>query len=251
MCIALQPGIIYGPIFSRRLGRSLGINILPVTKKVCSFDCVYCEYGRTTEHTLLPAGNDLPDLDEILTAVAHALKKPRTIEYLTFSGNGEPTLHPDFPDIVRGVRELLKRKRPESKLAIFSNASRLCAKEVAEAILIIDKPMLKLDAGSQEMFEGINRPVSDLHFDDILVGLQKIPHAIIQSILIEGEISNLNEDAYEEWAGVLNRLRPHKIHIYSIERPTAESGVRYVSPEKLRQIQYDLKNRFNLDVDAF
>ena len=102
--MSLQSGIIYGPILSRRLGRSLGINLLPAKRKVCSFDCVYCQYGYTHDLNLHPMRAELPKPPEVFEAVEAALKKPRSMDYLTFSGNGEPTIHPDFPEIVRGVK---------------------------------------------------------------------------------------------------------------------------------------------------
>ena len=198
--IALQPGIIYGPILSRRLGRSLGINLLPANRKVCSFDCIYCQYGCTNDLVLNPIRSTLPKPPEVFAAVEAALKKPRNIDYLTFSGNGEPTIHPDFPEIVRGVLAIKNKLRPEAKLAILSNSSRVNDPEVAAALRLFDAPIMKLDAGDQETFSAINRPVSSLKIDEIVSGLQRLPILVIQSVLVNGEITNVRGEAFERWA---------------------------------------------------
>jgi wyosine [tRNA(Phe)-imidazoG37] synthetase (radical SAM superfamily) len=249
--ISLQSGIIYGPILSRRLGRSLGINLLPVTHKVCSFDCVYCQYGRTDILTIDPPHNIFPGVDEVLESVAYALSKPRTINYLTFSGNGEPTPHPDFAEIVEGVKHLRDQLRPTSKIAIFSNGSRLFRKEMISAINLIDLPMMKLDAGDLLTFGKINRPVNEVGFVDILDGLRTNNKLLIQSMLIDGEISNIHGEAYELWAEKLSILKPDAVHIYSTERPTADKNIKSVSRKKLEMIQEDLAERFGLRVQAY
>jgi len=149
----LQSEIIYGPIHSRRLGRSFGINLMPKNLKVCSFDCIYCQYGKTTEHTLSPSLTELPTVQEVLDKVERAFKKPRTIEFLTFSGNGEPTLHPDFLEIVQGVYHLKNRLRADTKLVILSNSSCVSNPDVLEALGLMDVAMMKLDVGDQATFQ--------------------------------------------------------------------------------------------------
>ena len=249
--IALQPGIIYGPILSRRLGRSLGINLLPANRKVCSFDCIYCQYGCTNDLVLNPIRSTLPKPPEVFAAVEAALKKPRNIDYLTFSGNGEPTIHPDFPEIVRGVLAIKNKLRPEAKLAILSNSSRVNDPEVAAALRLFDAPIMKLDAGDQETFSAINRPVSSLKIDEIVSGLQRLPILVIQSVLVNGKITNVRGEAFERWAERLAALHPRMVQIYSTERPTAQNEVVCVSPEKLKIIATELNERHGLNVHAY
>jgi len=249
--IPLQKDIIYGPVLSRRLGRSLGINLLPTDRKVCSFDCVYCQYGRTTEPTFSPGVDDLPTISDVVAAVEKALKKPHTIDTLTFSGNGEPTLHPQFPEIVRSIKRLRDDFRPEVKLAVLSNSSRVMDSAIVDALSLLDAPMMKLDAGDEITLREINQPVARLHLEDILIGLQSVKNLMIQCVFIEGEVSNSSGQAYEQWASKLSILRPRKVHIYSTERPTPRSDVGCLSPKKLRSIEEDLQKRFDLNVDAF
>ncbi|MCB2202595.1 radical SAM protein [bacterium] len=249
--ISLQPSIIYGPIHSRRLGRSLGINLMPVNRKVCSFDCVYCQYGGTQEVLLSPMRSTLPTPTEVFAAVEAALRKPRTIDYLTFSGNGESTIHPDFPEIVRGVKAIQARLRPEAKLAILSNSSRVYDLEVAAALRLIDAPMMKLDAGDEATFQAINRPTGGLTLQKILDGLGRLPTLMIQSALMDGDVSNVRGSAYEAWVAALDKLQPQKVHIYSTERPTAENDIRCVPPARLEQIASELRDELGLDAQAF
>jgi wyosine [tRNA(Phe)-imidazoG37] synthetase (radical SAM superfamily) len=249
--ISLQPKIIYGPIFSRRLGRSLGINLLPVKIKTCSFDCLYCQYNQTTDWTLSPDRDTLPAPDEVFEAVEKALKKPRSMDFLTFSGNGEPTIHPDFPEIVKGVRRLLDQYRPDAKLALLSNSTMVSSPVIQEVLRLIDAPMMKLDAGDEATFQAINRPVEGLHLEGIIEGLRQIPHLMIQSVLVDGEVSNVRGDAYQAWKATLVDLQPQTIHIYSTERPTMSGEVVRVGPERLLEIEEELTGKLKLNAQAF
>jgi len=249
--IPLQTGIVYGPILSRRLGRSLGINLLPRNKKVCSFDCVYCQYGPTEELTLSPKREILPSVDDVLVAVESALKKPRTIDYLTFSGNGEPTIHPDFPEIICEIKTLKQRLRPDAKLAILSNASMVTNSDVISALSMVDRPMMKLDVGNQGAFNAINHPVMGLNLSDIITGLHYVQGLIIQSVLIDGEFTNIDARNYDNWVQVLRELEPVEIQIYSSERPTALNNVKCVPPQKLKRIEEDLRVTYGLNCVAY
>lgn len=249
--ISLQESIIYGPVFSRRLGRSFGINLLSTTCKICSFDCIYCEYGPTGCHTLNPPEGLLPGVEEILFAVEKSLRKPHSMDCLTFSGNGEPTLHPKFPEIVKGVKQLRDDIRPSVKLAVLSNGTQLNNPEVFTALSNVDLPMMKLDGGDAETVGKINRPVSSVKFEDIFEGLKALPGMIIQSMLPNGVVSNTQGEEYVSLAEALKVLNPACVHIYSIERPPAINGVKPVPPKNLFEIKKDLSDRFGLRVKAF
>ena len=249
--IALQPGIIYGPVLSRRLGRSIGINLLPVDRKVCSFDCVYCQYGRTAVLETAPSCEMMPSTETVLWAVEKALKKPRTIDVLTFSGNGEPTLHPDFNEIVREVRELVDRVRPNVGIGLLSNASRAMEDEIQSALQWIDLPIMKLDAGDPETFQAINRPINAIKFESIVSGLKSIKNLVLQSVLIDGDVSNTKGAAFSAWKELIGGLHPKKVQIYSSERPTAESSVSCVGGNRLKKIAEDLRSIYGVDAEAF
>jgi wyosine [tRNA(Phe)-imidazoG37] synthetase (radical SAM superfamily) len=249
--IPLQSEIIYGPIFSRRLGRSLGINLLPIDRKVCTFDCVYCQYGPGKVSDASVNGGEFPSVSDVLLKVEKALKKPRTIDYLTFSGNGEPTIHPDFPEIVEGVISLRERLRPDAKLAILSNSSRVDQPSIHAALERFDMPMMKLDAGDPHTFQAINRPAKSIDFWAIVAGLGSIPNLMVQSMLIDGKLSNVRGDAYHAWVDLLIELRPRETHIYSLDRPTACDDVELVTPQMIQRIAAELWEHHQLLVKAF
>ena len=234
--LSLETGIVYGPVLSRRLGLSLGINLLPSGYKLCSFDCIYCHYGRTHVKTMQPAARDLPWTQEVLRAVEVALRKTPDVDYLTFSGNGEPTLHPAFPEIAAAVARLRDRVAPDVKLALFSNATTLQREDVRAALAHFEMPMLKLDAGDPETLAAINGPAPELTWTSLLEGLKAMPGAIIQSVLVEGPVSNARVAALAAWAAALAEIRPAHVYIYSTEYPVPEAGVAQVLPYQLQQI---------------
>ncbi len=171
--LPLERTIIYGPLRSRRLGLSLGVNLLPPNEKVCSFDCVYCHYGRTTAQTLRPYGLNLPSVPRVRRAVARALRCHPDVTALTFSGNGEPTLYPAFPEIVDQVVSLRRALAPGVKIALFSNATTARRRDIQATLAQFDAPILKLDAGDMETLARINRPVPEVTLDAIVTGLTK------------------------------------------------------------------------------
>lgn len=248
--LALQSDIIYGPVNSRRLGRSLGVNLLPFDYKLCSFDCIYCQYGRTRVKTLSPSADRFPDLERVLQAIEGALKEGQ-IDYLTFSGNGEPTLHPHFPAIVDGAQDLLACYQPNARLALLSNSSTVNRSEVRDAILRIDVPIMHLDAGDPHTLALINRHVPQVKFDQIVTGLKEIPHLVVQSVLIDGDVSNIRGAPYEDWISTLVEIRPAKVQIYSTERPVPKSGVQCVPQATLERIAAEIHERTGIAVNAY
>jgi wyosine [tRNA(Phe)-imidazoG37] synthetase (radical SAM superfamily) len=197
----------------------------------------------------------LPDIFpkgvEVLSAVERLLSKPRTIRYLTFSGNGEPTLHPDFLDITKGIREIIRKSRSEVRLALFTNGSTIKHKEMFISYRLIDNVMVKLDAGDPMTFNKINRPCKGIDFSELVEGLMDIPQLTIQSCLLDGIISNIKGDANAAWCRMLETLAPKAVQIYSIDRPTSKDFVRRVSPEQLEKISNELNASYGLNTNAF
>jgi len=249
--LRLQPGIIYGPIKSRRLGRSLGINLLPVRYKLCSFDCVYCQYGPTKVKTLTPAAGQLPTVEQVLAAVREALQAHPTVDYLTFSGNGEPTLHPRFPAVVSGVRRLRDEIAPDVKLAILSNSTTAHLPPVRKALALLDAPILKLDAGEPRMLARVNRPAPGVSLERIVGGLKEVPNLIIQSVLVDGRVSNVADEPLEAWLSVLSEIGPAGVQVYSVDRPVPEAGIERVLPPVLQRIASEAEERTGVPVHAY
>jgi len=249
--LPLETTLTYGPLFSRRLGRSLGVNVLPFDCKVCSFDCVYCHYGYTTVKTLTPSGVAFPAVDAILHAIETALRRYPHVDALTFSGNGEPTLHPHFPAIVAGTRRLRDALAPNVKLALFSNATTAHLPHIQACLLDFDLPILKLDAGDPATLAWVNRPAAGVTLDSILAGLKATPNLIVQSVLIDGAVSNSKGEALEAWIAALDALRPAAVQLYSTDYPVPDAGVERVPPYVLKRIANEVMGRTGLRVEAF
>lgn len=236
--LELQKGIIYGPIASRRLGASLGINLSSTAANVCSFDCVYCQYGPTTRHLATPAGAEemFPSCADVAEALAAALRANPPIGYITFSGNGEPTLHPDFPAIVEAVRDVRDRLCPEAKVAVLSNSSMAGEARTRAALARVDLPIMKLDAGSAATFEAVNVPAPGVKFEEIVAGLEAMPYFVAQSCFVADNPGNAADEAVADYVQVVGKVQPAAVQIYTTDRPVARAGVQMVPRERLAAI---------------
>jgi wyosine [tRNA(Phe)-imidazoG37] synthetase (radical SAM superfamily) len=234
----LQKGIIYGPVASRRLGRSLGINLMPTGYKACSYNCVYCHYGSTKVKTDRMEGlvEDLPSVEQVEAALATALASGVDPEYITFSGNGEPTLHPDFAEIVEVVDRLRDRLAPQAKTCVLSNATGLDRPAVVAALQMLDLRVLKLDVGTEQAWRVVNRPATGLQFARLLTGLQAVRDWVLQAVLFQGSISNVEPEELEQWIRRLGELRPAAAQIYTVDRPPADGTLARVPVSLLQEI---------------
>ena len=238
--ISLQPGIIYGPVRSRRLGWSLGLNVSPTSYKLCSFNCVYCQYGWTTVCTFDTTKrlDDFPTPGEFEKALESALRdnRDRQIDNITFSGNGEPTLHPQFGELVDIARKLKEKHFPEARLGVLSNSSTVCRDKMRRALTRLDFRIMKLDAGSQKTFSQTNRPCPGVDYQAIVDGLKSLENVTLQTMFFDGVISNTGEREVREWIERVGEIKPVRAQIYSLHRPSAASSLREVPAEKLRKI---------------
>ncbi len=220
MTIAPQRGITYGPVRSRRLGRSLGINLLPLGRKVCNFDCRYCQYGWTDPallEALTPAA--LPAAGVVLDAVEEALRAlPESPAYVTFSGNGEATLHPGFGAVVDGVRALRDRLAPAARTAILSNSSRVADPDVRAALARLDVRIMKLDAGTETVFGRYNGPLGGLTLGEVVEGLRLLADVTLQTLFTSGPAGNLAPREVDAWLACVARIRPRVVQLYTLDR---------------------------------
>ncbi len=249
--LPLESEIVYGPLYSRRLDLSLGLNVLPTDYKVCSFDCLYCHYGSTDLKSLHPPTDDFPSVHEVLSALEGHLSQSPELKCVTFSGNGEPTLHPHFRYLVLEVARLRDRLCPDVKLALFSNATTASQPEVQDALRHIDVPILKLDAGDSETFLRVNRPAPEVEFEAIIEGLKTAPNLVIQSVLIGGAVSNISDAAFEAWMETLQEIGPASVQIYSTDYPVLSADVQRVPPYILRRLAARAEERLGVPVQPF
>ncbi len=253
MALPLQVDVIYGPVNSRRLGRSLGINLMPGPYKLYSFNCVYCHYGWTKVHTMDAQSHaqDLPALDYVVERVRLAARSALDFDYLTFSGNGEPTLYPQFAELVTEVARIRDRHRPEARIALLSNSTGLLRQEVRDSLAHIDLPVFKLDAGRERTFRLINRPAPGVDFQcmlDLLCGLNGI---CLQTLLVDGAPSNVGEDDLQVYFDQLARIRPKEVHLYSIDRPVPDECLVKVGPRRLQAIGRRAQDKTGVKMRAF
>lgn len=224
----LHGGIVYGPVRSRRLGRSLGINLTPANIKLCSFNCTYCQYGwsQTPRHPELVELERWPDPSTVARAVGAALKilaaRGDAVDRLTFAGHGEPTLHPRFPDVVREVIALRDGEAPDVPIAVLSNASTLDRPGIIDTLRLVDERYMKLDAGDAAMLRSVNGAA--VPFDQLIAGLQALPDITLQAMFVRdrtGRVDNTSEMSVIRWVTALQQLKPRAVHIYTIDRAPA------------------------------
>jgi wyosine [tRNA(Phe)-imidazoG37] synthetase (radical SAM superfamily) len=235
--------IIFGPLQSRRLGVSLGINLLPLDGKWCNFDCIYCECGWNRDSIVarqLPLRADVRSaLEAKLQAMAEAQKLPDAI---TFSGNGEPTMHPEFAGIVDDVIALRHRYAPAARVCVLSNATSLTRSEVFAALQKTDSPILKLDSALTATVRLINNPAGNYAVAQVVAAMQRFRHNfILQTMFLRGEyngvpVDNTVPEELCRWLEVVSSLRPREVMIYTIDRATPAPGLRKIPLQGLEQI---------------
>ena len=220
---------LYGPVPSRRLGRSLGVDIVPL--KVCSYDCVYCQLGRTTRLTAEP--EELVDADEVMSELERWLAKGNTADYITFAGSGEPTLNSDLGAMISRTRELT-----DIPSAVITNGALLSDLSVIQGVSEADLIVPSLDAGTEETFRRINRPCEGLTLEMVVEGLRLLRQEFAGAIWLEVMLVRDLNDSDAELAAisaVISGLGPDKVQINTVERPSRSGGVSAVSPETLEK----------------
>ena len=252
--IPLQSGIIYGPIRSRRLGRSLGVNLFPSDKKICSYDCVYCHFGATTDHRLECLGARVPSVREVLEAVEAHLKSDHEFEFVTLSGNGEPTMYPQFVELIPKLKQLISRIRPSVRLVLLSNSSTATRSALQKTLSQIDLPVFKLDAGDQVTFELLNRPCPGIAIDDIIKGLARLAtraKLVLQTVMVSGLVRNWEGAPFDAWVKAVKTIKPDQIQLYTTDRPVADRRVEKVTPEQLEQIAARARELTGIKIEAY
>lgn len=250
--LQLQDDIIYGPVYSRRLGWSLGVNILGTKQKLCSMNCLYCQYGWTSRpsHDLNP--EDIPGPEQIFHKLHASLAEcSNPIDYVTIAGNGEPTLHPGFAEIVDGVVRILHDLRPQTKLAMLSNGLHCNEPAIRDALERVDLPIVKLDAGTEKTFQRLNNPANGFTFADTVTGLERLDRCILQTMFVDGILDNTKEEELTGLVKLMKRIRPLHIQIYSIDREPASSKVKKVDSRKLQELGSFIKEETGIETSVY
>lgn len=243
MSTVLYASPVFGPIHSRRLGVSLGINLMPADGKICTFDCIYCECGFNADRR---THSRRPTRQQVAEALEAKLQDMRTNgpapDVLTFAGNGEPTLHPDFAGIVDDVVALRNKFFPQAKISVLSNATQTPRPEVREALMKVDNNIQKLDTANQQYIERLDRPVGKYDVNRIIEALKSFNgHVIIQTMFLKGShgeesIDNTGDDYVLPWLKTVEEIGPQEVMIYTIDRETPDQKLRKASHADLDRI---------------
>lgn len=250
----LREPTVFGPIKSRRLGYSLGINLLPQNGKLCDFDCIYCECGWNADgrdDKVLPAASQVRSaLEEKL---AQCMLDGTRMDSITFAGDGEPTLHPDFPAIVDDVLILRDIYYPSAKVSVLSNATRLSDGKVFEALKKVDNPIMKLDAPTDELVRRVNKPNAGYSVAEVVGNLARFEgNFILQTMFLKSrDFDSSSPEVIEGWMDIVRFLKPRQIMAYSIDRPTPQKGLVKFSESQIRNLVRPLLNEgFNIQIKA-
>jgi wyosine [tRNA(Phe)-imidazoG37] synthetase (radical SAM superfamily) len=240
MATFLFDKVIFGPVKSRRLGESLGVNLLPTNSKVCNFDCIYCECGLT-DSTIgkMPSRAEVAEKLEVF--LNNANKNNRIIDAITFAGNGEPSLHVDFEGIIEDTYNLRNKYYPKAQIALLTNATTIASKKVQRAFTKIDQNILKLDSVNPKTVEILNCPIGNYKLETIIGLMKAMNKPIIQTMFVTGVykgeiVDNTIESELRPWLDVIQQIQPSLVMIYTIARDTPIKTLQKVSMEKLQEI---------------
>lgn len=230
---------MFGPIHSRRLGSSLGINLLPTKGKLCNFDCVYCECGWNKDGR---GDRRLPTAAELRSTLETKLKECRDagtpIDSITFSGDGEPTLNPDFPEIIDITISLRDKYFPQAKVSVLSNATRIFREEVFEALRKVDNPILKIDAPTDELASRINQPQGEYHVEDVVADLMRFEgNFVLQTMFLRSpSFDSSSPEVLDGWMNIVRKLKPREVMVYTLDREAPAERLEKFSVEEMRTL---------------
>ena len=240
MSTIIYPSPIFGPVQSRRLGISLGINLLPADGKVCSFDCIYCECGFNEDHRpQLP----LPTREEVATALERKLQQMQEDgqmpDVLTFAGNGEPTCHPHFAEIIDDTIRLRDQYCPQAKVSVLSNSTMIHRQAVHDALMRVDNNILKLDTVDIDFIRQVDHPNGTYDVNAIIERMKAFDgHIIIQTMFLKGPgIDNTTDHYVAPWLEAVKAIKPQQVMIYTIDRETPDQSLRKATHEELDAIR--------------
>ena len=244
MSTIIYPSPIFGPVHSRRLGISLGINLLPADGKVCSFDCIYCECGFNEDHRpslpLLTREEVAEKLEQKLQAMVEEQQLP---DVLTFAGNGEPTCHPHFAEIIADTIRLRNQYCPKAKVSVLSNSTMIHRQAVHDALMLVDNNILKLDTIDPIYINKVDHPNGTYDVNTIIERMKAFNgHLIIQTMFMRGEcngesVDNTGEAYVAPWLEAVKDIKPRQVMIYTIDRETPTQGLLKATHEQLDQIR--------------
>lgn len=229
---------VFGPIHSRRLGNSLGINLLPENGKICNFDCIYCECGWNCDgrdDTILPSAEKVRRELEVMLQQCRNNNTP--IDSITFSGDGEPTLNPEFSTIIDDTLSLRDKYYPNAKVSVLSNATNIHKDDIFRAMCKVDSPIMKIDAPTNQLAALINCPAPGYDIDSVVKALEKFNgNFILQTCFLKSPLFDSScPNVLSGWMNIVRHLKPREIMAYTIDRPTPQKDLVKFTPDEMRQ----------------
>ena len=244
MSTIIYPSPIFGPVHSRRLGVSLGINLLPADGKTCTFDCVYCECGFNADHR---PQQKLPTREQVAAALESKLLDMQhngpTPDVLTFAGNGEPTCHPHFPEIISDTMQLRDKYFPQAKVSVLSNATFTHRQAVHDALMLVDNNIQKLDTVNADYINKVDRPTGAYDVNKIVEQLKAFNgRVVIQTMFLKGmsngvDVNNTGDEYVQPWLEAVKYIQPREVMIYTIDRETPDHDLQKATHEELNAIR--------------
>ncbi len=246
----LREDTVFGPIHSRRLGNSLGINLLPTKGKFCNFDCIYCECGWNADGR---SDTVIPTAAQVRSALEDKLMQLMLdctpVDSITFSGDGEPTLNPEFPRIIDDTLALRAAYYPDAKVSVLSNATRVHIDSVFEALRKVDNPIMKIDAPTDALAALINRPAPGYSVERTVQALKRFQgDFILQTMFLKSaDFDSASPEVLGPWMDIVRELKPRLVQLYSIDRPTPAQGLQKYSTEQMKTLAAPLLDEgFNI-----
>ena len=244
MSTIIYPSPIFGPVHSRRLGISLGINLLPADGKVCSFNCIYCECGFNEDHRpTLPMPTREAVAKKLEAKLQQMQEEGQLPDVLTFAGNGEPTCHPHFAEIIDDTIRLRDNYCPKAKVCVLSNSTFIHRQQVHDALMRVDDNILKLDTIDPQYINKVDCPNGTYDVNAIIEHMKDFKgHVIIQTMFMKGiyngeSVDNTDETFILPWLSALKEIRPQQVMIYTIDRETPAQGLKKAEPSVLDSIK--------------
>ncbi len=246
--------LVYGPVVSRRLRKSLGINVLG-DQKICSFNCAYCDLGPTSlTMNQIRREYVYPSMDSILSAVTEKLTELGKDQYdaITLSGNGEPLLHPKISEIITAIGEIRNQMAPHAKFVIFTNAAHIQSRKLIYALDSLDERIIKIDAGHNTILKKVNEPLIRLTVDRLVQDAKKLKDCIIQSTFIDGALTNTSNEHIEDWLEIVGMIQPKNLQLMTPTRPMWRTDVKPVSEDTLETIASRVRRRLpSIEISVF
>ena len=250
MATFLFDKIIFGPVSSRRLGASLGINLLPNDRKICTFNCIYCECGWTDTHS---SSKSFHPREEVRDSLRWKLEKMKEnnepLDTITFAGNGEPTMHPDFDLVIQDTIGIRNQYFPNAKIAVLSNSTLIHKPKIYSALKQIDQNILKIDSAFESTVRLLNQPYEGFDFQRTIDSLIEFNgKLIIQTMFIRGEykgqhFDNTTQEEINAWLELLEEINPQQVMIYTIARDTPSENIEKISEKELKEIAKQVEKK--------